>query len=159
MGDTRENGWGGRYCIVIPAFDVEQTIGDVVRRSKLLGLEVLVVDDGSRDQTAAVASKQGALVISHLQNQGKGSALRTAFDYALRHQFDGVITLDADGQHLPEEVPRLVKAGAAVVRQPGHVPAGFPGQPPARAGLAVRLPVHPEGGPRQRGAAVGKIRD
>ena len=111
MTETKHNGWHGRYCVVIPAYDVAKTIGDLVQRTKALGFEVLVIDDGSHDRTAALAAERGALVISHLQNQGKGSALRTAFAYALRHDFDGVVTMDADGQHVPEEIPRLLKAG------------------------------------------------
>ena len=101
----------GRYCVVIPAFQAGDTIGDLVRRIKLLQLAVVVVDDGSRDQTASLAAQHGALVISHLQNQGKGRALRTGFDYALRSQYDGVITMDSDGQHDPEEIPHLIRAG------------------------------------------------
>ena len=100
-----------RYGVVIPAFQAERTIGDLVRRVKLQGFEVIVVDDGSRDQTASVAAKEGALVISHLQNEGKGRALRTAFDYALRSGFNGVITMDGDGQHDPAEIPHLVREG------------------------------------------------
>ena len=101
----------GRYCAVIPAFQAAETIGELVRRVKVQGLEVVVVDDGSRDQTAAIASAQGALVISHLRNEGKGRALRTGFEYALRSRYDGIITLDSDGQHDPQEIPHLIRAG------------------------------------------------
>ena len=101
----------GKYCAVIPAFDAAKTIGEVVRRVKEQGLGVVVVDDGSRDGTAAIASRQGALVISHLRNQGKGSALRTGFEYALRSHYDGVVTLDSDGQHDPMDTPQLIHAG------------------------------------------------
>ena len=101
----------GKYCAVIPAFDAAKTIGEVVRRVKEQGLGVVVVDDGSRDGTAAIASRQGALVISHLRNQGKGSALRTGFEYALRSHYDGVVTLDSDGQHDPMDTPQLIQAG------------------------------------------------
>ena len=101
----------GRYCAVIPAFQAAKTIGELVRRVKAQGLEVVVVDDGSRDQTAAIASAQGALVISHLRNEGKGRALRTGFEYALRSRYDGVITLDSDGQHDPQEIPHLIRTG------------------------------------------------
>ena len=100
----------GRYCAVIPAFDAEATIGEVVRLVKAQGLSVVVIDDGSRDQTASVASRHGALVISHLRNQGKGCALRTGFTYALRERYDGVVTLDGDGQHDPTEIPQLIHA-------------------------------------------------
>ncbi len=100
-----------RYCVIIPAFQAAKTIGELVHRVKALGLTVVVVDDGSRDQTAAIAAQQGALVISHLRNQGKGAALRTGFDYALRGQFDGLITMDSDGQHDPAEIAHLIRAG------------------------------------------------
>ena len=101
----------GRYCVVIPAFQAAKTIGEVVRGIKPQGFEIVVVDDGSSDRTAAVASEQGALVISHLRNQGKGSALRTGFEYALRSRYDGIITIDGDGQHDPTEIGALVHAG------------------------------------------------
>ena len=100
-----------RYCAVIPAFDAERTIGDLVRRIKALGLHVVVVNDGSRDGTAAAAADAGALVISHLRNEGKGSALRTGFAHALRTRYDGVVTLDGDGQHDPAEIPELIRQG------------------------------------------------
>lgn len=101
----------GRYCAVIPAFQAERTIGDVVRGVKAQGLVVVVIDDGSSDQTAAIASKEGALVISHLRNQGKGCALRTGFEYALHSRYDGIVTMDSDGQHDPTEIPQLIQVG------------------------------------------------
>jgi glycosyltransferase involved in cell wall biosynthesis len=101
----------GRYCVLIPAFDAAKTIGGLVSGIKTQGLPVVVVDDGSRDRTAELASKQGAVVISHLRNQGKGAALRTGFEYALRSQYDGVVTMDGDGQHDPGDIPQLLRAG------------------------------------------------
>ena len=101
----------GRYCVVIPAFNSAGTIGALVRSVKRQGLAVLVVNDGSSDQTAPIASQEGAVVISHLRNEGKGRALRTGFEYALRAQYDGVITMDSDGQHDPAEIPALIEAG------------------------------------------------
>jgi len=101
----------GRYCVVIPAFQAAKTIGSLVRDVKHQGFAVVVVDDGSTDQTAALAAHEGALVISHLRNQGKGQALRTGFEYALRAQYDGVVTLDSDGQHNPTEILPLITAG------------------------------------------------
>ncbi|MBI4598325.1 MAG: glycosyltransferase family 2 protein [Candidatus Omnitrophica bacterium] len=101
----------GKYCAVIPAFQAEKTIGRLVGNIKSGGLDVVVVDDGSLDQTAAIASKEGAFVISHLRNQGKGAALRTGFEHARRAGFDGVVTLDSDGQHDPAEIARLIEAG------------------------------------------------
>ena len=101
----------GKYCAVIPAFDAAKTIGEVVRRMKEQGIDVVVVDDGSRDTTAALASEQGALVISHLRNQGKGVALRTGFEYVLRSHYDGIVTLDGDGQHDPADALQLIHTG------------------------------------------------
>ena len=100
-----------RYCVVIPAFNAAETVADIVRRVKGQGLPVLVVDDGSSDQTASLAAAEGAIVISHLRNQGKGSALRTGFNYALRSSYDGVVTMDSDGQHDPGDIRRLIEAG------------------------------------------------
>ena len=101
----------GKYCVVIPAFDAATTIGKVVHRIKEQGLGVVVVDDGSHDRTATIAAEQGALVISHLRTQGKGRALRTGFEHALRSRYDGVITMDGDGQHDPVEIAQLIQAG------------------------------------------------
>lgn len=99
-----------RYAVIIPAFNAQETIGELVRRIKQQGLSIIVVNDGSTDRTAAVASAQGALVISHLRNEGKGCALRAGFEYALRSGVEGIITMDSDGQHDPEEISRLVDA-------------------------------------------------
>ena len=101
----------GRYCVVIPAFQAAKSIGELVRRIKEQGLAVVVVDDGSRDATAALAAGAGALVISHLRNEGKGRALRTGFDHVVRERYDGVITMDGDGQHDPAEISELIRAG------------------------------------------------
>ena len=101
----------GRYCVIIPAFEAERTIGAVVEAVKRQGLPIVVIDDGSRDRTAAVAAERGALVISHLRNYGKGRALRTGFEYVLRASYEGVITMDGDGQHDAEEILTLIRAG------------------------------------------------
>ena len=101
----------GRYCVLIPAFNATKTIGALVRNVKQQGYMVVVIDDGSTDQTAGVASAQGALVISHLRNCGKGRALRTGFEYALREGYDGVVTMDSDGQHDPAEIAHLIHEG------------------------------------------------
>lgn len=108
---TSQTKHNGRYCVVIPAFDAEKTIGEVIAQIKRHELDVIVVDDGSRDHTASIAAQQKALVISHLRNQGKGQALRTGFEHALRSRYDGIVTIDSDGQHDPAEIPRLIQAG------------------------------------------------
>src|SRR3989338_4179969 len=101
----------GRYCVVMPAYDAAATIGPLVQQVKALGFDIVVVDDASRDGTAAAASAQGAVVISHLANGGKGRALQTGFEYARRMVYDGVVTMDSDGQHDPAEIAELIRAG------------------------------------------------
>ena len=81
--------------------------GSCAARSCLLP-EVLVIDDGSTDGTAEEARRAGARVTLLLRNRGKGAALSTAFADLFGRGFDGVVTLDADGQHLPEEIPKLL---------------------------------------------------
>ncbi len=101
----------GRYCVVIPAFNAAKTVGTLVQDVKRQGFNVVVIDDGSEDQTAMIAAKQGVTVISHLHNLGKGMALRTGFRYALRMAYDGVVTMDSDGQHDPAEICRFILSG------------------------------------------------
>lgn len=99
-----------RVAAVIPAYNEEKHIGDVVRRTRQTLHDVLVVDDGSIDKTAESAREAGAMVVVHEQNQGKGETIKTGLRYWLERQFDFVIILDADGQHRPEEIDRFVGA-------------------------------------------------
>ncbi len=94
---------------VIPAYEAAASIGDVVCRTRRLVPDVLVVDDGSSDATAAVARDAGAEVASFSENRGKGAALRLAFERLFGAGLEAIVTLDADGQHLPEEIPRLLE--------------------------------------------------
>lgn len=110
-----------RTLVVIPSRDVESTVGDVVKRvlSLGLGLDALVVNDGSVDGTSRVAREAGAIVIDHPENRGKGAALRTGFEYAVDQGYDAVITMDGDGQHDPKAIPGFIeaieKSGADVI--------------------------------------------
>jgi len=99
-----------RVAVVIPAYQAAPSVGAVVRGVLALLPEVLVLDDGSTDATAEEAGRAGARVISLPENRGKGAALRAAFTDLFGRGYDGVITLDADGQHLPEEIPKLLAA-------------------------------------------------
>jgi glycosyltransferase involved in cell wall biosynthesis len=109
--DTLEDAYGVTLALV-PAYNAGRTVADVVRRLTDVSphLSVLVVSDGSTDDTAEVAARAGATVIRHEHNMGKGAALRTGFDHLLSTERQAVITLDADGQHSPEEIPKLVEA-------------------------------------------------
>lgn len=94
---------------VIPCYNEEATIGSIVLKTKRHVNEVLVIDDGSKDDTAKIAQEAGATVISHRMNRGKSSGIKTGFKYALTKNFDYIITLDGDGQHNPDEIPDLLK--------------------------------------------------
>lgn len=96
--------------IVMPAFNEEAAVGDVIREvfAKLPGVSVLVVDDGSRDDTTEVARAAGALVATLPFNLGVGGAMRLGFRYALENGFANVVQVDADGQHDPAGVPGLL---------------------------------------------------
>jgi len=96
--------------IVMPAFNEEASVGAVVREvfAALPGVAVLVVDDGSTDDTTEEARAAGALVATLPFNLGVGGAMRTGFKYALANGFDNVVQIDSDGQHDPASVPRML---------------------------------------------------
>lgn len=96
-----------RIAAVVPAFNEESAVGVVVRDTTP-HVPVMVIDDGSSDLTAAQAVSAGAYVLRHPVNRGKGAALQTGFRWALARGYDGVITLDADGQHDPSEIPKFL---------------------------------------------------
>lgn len=94
---------------IVPAFDEERHVGSVALRLKQVVETVIVVDDGSHDETAEVARLAGATVISHASNRGYGAAIRTALEAAEKLNPAAVILLDADGQHRVEDVPNVVR--------------------------------------------------
>ena len=93
---------------VIPCYNEELTIGSLVIKTKKHVDQVLVVDDGSTDETASIAKQTGAIVISHKKNLGKSAAIKTAFKYSIENNYDYVITIDGDGQHNPSEIPAIL---------------------------------------------------
>ncbi len=135
-----------RVLALLPAYEEGSRIGAVVEAARR-HLPVLVVDDGSTDDTSDRAEEAGAVVLPQRPNQGKGAALRMGFRRALDEGYDAVITLDADGQHDPDEIPRFLAAFAGVggpdglggpggVGEPGGGKAGGP-QGGAAAGSGV----------------------
>ncbi len=104
--------FAGRVAVVIPAYDEAENIGPVLRAipERVCGLDtaVLVVDDGSRDATGAVARAHGAAVVRHVVNRGQGAAMRTGYALVAETGAEVVVAMDSDGQHQPDEMPRLV---------------------------------------------------
>jgi glycosyltransferase involved in cell wall biosynthesis len=98
---------------VIPAYLEEKHIGDVARRTLAQLENVLVIDDGSPDGTAAAARNAGAEVIVHPQNLGKGESIKTGLRHWLDRKLNYVVILDGDGQHLPEEIARFLEAASS----------------------------------------------
>jgi glycosyltransferase involved in cell wall biosynthesis len=106
---VRSNGHDGSWVIaIIPAYNEARFIGSVVLRARQYADQVIVVDDGSTDATAELAETVGALVVRHSENRGKGQALNTGLKRACDLGADIVVTFDADGQHLPEELMRVI---------------------------------------------------
>src|SRR2546427_3107010 len=93
----------------IPAFNEGPTIGSVVLRAKQYAEEVVVIDDGSKDDTAEIAALAGAHVLQHARNLGKGTAIRTAWLFARERHPEAFVLLDGDHQHDPKDIPRIVE--------------------------------------------------
>ena len=118
-------------CAIIPAYNEEERIASVVAGASKFVDAVVVVDDGSTDRTASAAEAAGATVVRHARNLGKGRALETGLGHAAGHGFAAAITLDADGQHDPDEIPRFTEKFAAagadvIVGTRMHDRAGMP---------------------------------
>lgn len=107
-----------RVCVVVPAYNEATVIGEVVKSArevflkskKAYDIDIVVVNDGSKDETANEAKKGGAIVINHILNSGAGSATLTGLAYARQHNYDIAATMDADGQHAPDDVLEGIKS-------------------------------------------------
>jgi glycosyltransferase involved in cell wall biosynthesis len=100
----------GRPLVVVPAYNEQSNVGDVVQEVRAEGYDVLVVDDGSEDGTAAAAAACGATVVRLPLNLGVGGALRCGFRFAVSHGYDVVVQCDGDGQHPAQQVAVLLDA-------------------------------------------------
>ena len=105
-----------RVCVVVPAYNEATVIADVIRsakqvfaKAKGLSIDIVVVNDGSKDNTSEEARKGGATVIDHVLNSGAGGATLTGLAYARHNSYDIAATMDADGQHAPEDVLNGIK--------------------------------------------------
>lgn len=94
---------------VIPAYNEETNIRNIISETKKYIKNIIVVDDGSKDKTSEKSKKEGVIVLKHIINLGKGAALKTGCDYALKHGADKIIVLDADAQHEPSQIPDFLK--------------------------------------------------
>ncbi|MDQ1275315.1 MAG: hypothetical protein QG610_888 [Euryarchaeota archaeon] len=126
-GTTSQN-----ISVVLPAFNKEASIGSIVLLTKHYSDNVIVVDDGSSDRTAEIASKAGAHVVVHDVNKGKGAALKTGFTAASDLGADVIVTMDSDGQYNPADIPNLVapiiKGNAEMVNGSRYL--NYPGKTP-----------------------------
>lgn len=101
----------GKISIVIPAYEEEKMIGSVIEGLKKEGYtQIIVVDDASEDKTAQIARSKEAKVIQHDQNRGLGAAIQTGLEEARKQNADIAVTFDADGQHNPKDIKRLIEA-------------------------------------------------
>ncbi len=98
-----------KICVIIPAHNESENIGEVVKEIKAKNLDVVVIDDGSVDHSGKIAEEKGAIVLKNEKKQGKGRSLQKGFDYALQHNYDGVITMDGDGQHAPSDLDNFIE--------------------------------------------------
>ncbi len=99
-----------KLCVIIPAYNEAKVLQDVVKKSRKTfdksdyNIDIVVVDDGSKDKTADEARRGGAYVISHILNSGAGGATATGLSFASQHTYEAAATMDADGQHSPDDV-------------------------------------------------------
>lgn len=98
-----------KICVVIPAHNESQAIAEIVNGVKQKGLDVLVIDDGSQDDSGAIARRQGATVITNQVKQGKGLSLQRGFQFVLDHGYDGLIAMDGDGQHAVADLDKFLE--------------------------------------------------
>ena len=94
---------------VIPAYNEERSIGNIIKKTRKYVEQVIVVDDGSKDKTKQFGENAGAIVLRHVINLGKGAALKTGCDFAFKNGAEFIINLDADAQHNPDDIPRFIE--------------------------------------------------
>lgn len=97
-----------RTCVVIPAYNESKAIASLTSQIIKLGFEVIIVDDGSSDDTAYIASTNGAKVLRNATNMGKGTSLIKGYNFALARGFDAVISMDGDGQHSCDDIMSFI---------------------------------------------------
>ncbi|MBW2981207.1 glycosyltransferase family 2 protein [Candidatus Woesearchaeota archaeon] len=101
----KENIW-----VVIPAYNEDRNIGKIIKKTKRYVNKIIVVDDGSKDKTFDVAIRNKVISFRHIVNLGKGAAIKTGCDFAIKNGAEALILLDADAQHDPNEIPNFLKS-------------------------------------------------
>lgn len=131
------------YLVIIPAFNEETTVGAAIEgiKGQISFADILVVNDGSTDETARVAASEGIFLVNHPFNLGYGAALQTGFRFAERGGYEYVFTMDADGQHLPTSLNSLITAmeerHADIVIGSRFVGSGYDVGFPRRTGMML----------------------
>ena len=98
-----------KVCAVIPAYNEETTVGNIVQNTKKYIDAVFVVNNGSSDNTARIARENGAIVIDHFAKRGYGAAQYAGQQYAIKQGYEYILQLDSDGQHDPADIPKLLE--------------------------------------------------
>ncbi len=123
-----------KICVIIPAYNEAATIGSVIKAARAYVPDILVINDGSTDKTEEQSRANGAVVLTFRKNQGKGEGLKSGFDYAVKNNYDAVITMDGDGQHSPGDILNIIESAAppAAGVVVGNRMAAPKGMPPVR---------------------------
>ncbi len=98
-----------RACVIIPTFNESKAIAGLIGSIRQLGLELIIIDDGSGDDTAKIAQASGATVLRNEFNLGKGASLIKGYNYAIAQEFDAVISMDGDGQHSCDDIKAFIR--------------------------------------------------
>lgn len=102
-----------RTCVIIPAYNESKAIAGLISQIHKLGLEVIIIDDGSLDDTAGIAALNGAKVLRNKKNTGKGAALIMGYNFAVGQSFDAVVSMDGDGQHSCDDIMAFIRKAEA----------------------------------------------
>ena len=148
-----------RLLFIVPAFNEEANVGSVVREllGAFPGADVVVVDDGSTDRTAGLATSAGAVVLRLPTNLGIGAAVQTGLLFADRHDYEIAVQFDADGQHRADQVAVLIQplidgqcdavVGSRFLLRDGRYAASLPRRPSAGSARAIHTPLYPPRAP------------
>lgn len=114
-----------RYLTALPVYNEQSHLADVLATVRQYAQDILVVDDGSTDATPELLKREsGIQVVTHSPNRGYGAALQSAFDFAIRHKYDALVTIDCDGQHEPRLIPELVARVFEEAARPADIVSG-----------------------------------